>query len=97
MTFSLTCFSGDVERAGYLLCKLAKMLSREGLRYRSGNIMATATVHKVLRNRVYSGEFEWAGPRFSRSVRTTHHAGPVESGSGGARPASGHPGKEDRP
>ena len=40
------------------------MLGSEGLRYRSGSIMATATVHKVLRNRVYSGQFEWAGRLF---------------------------------
>ena len=56
----------------YVLCsegtrsvkELAKMLGSEGLRYRSGNVMATATVHKVLRNRVYSGQFEWAGRIF---------------------------------
>lgn len=56
----------------YVLCsegtrsvkELAKTLRSEGLRYRSGNTMATATVHKVLRNRVYSGQFEWAGRVF---------------------------------
>jgi site-specific DNA recombinase len=56
----------------YLLCaqgthsvkELAKLLAGEGLRYRSGNVMNTATVHKVLRNRIYSGEFDWAGRVF---------------------------------
>lgn len=56
----------------YVLCsegtrsvkELAKILGGEGLYYRSGNTMATATVHKVLRNRVYSGQFEWAGRVF---------------------------------
>jgi site-specific DNA recombinase len=38
--------------------ELAKMLGSEGLHYRSGNTMATATIHKVLRNRVYSSQFE---------------------------------------
>jgi site-specific DNA recombinase len=56
----------------YVLCSdgtrsvkdLAKALAAEGLRYRSGNVMATATVHKVLRNRIYSGQFDWAGRVF---------------------------------
>jgi site-specific DNA recombinase len=56
----------------YVLCsegnhsvkELSKMLGSEGLHYRSGNKMATATVHKVLRSRIYSGKFDWAGRVF---------------------------------
>jgi site-specific DNA recombinase len=56
----------------YLLCaegshsvkELAKALGSEGLHYRSGNAMATATVHKILRSRTYSGQFDWAGRVF---------------------------------
>jgi site-specific DNA recombinase len=44
--------------------ELAKVLSGEGLHYRSGNGMATATIHKILRNRIYSGQFDWAGRVF---------------------------------
>ena len=48
----------------YSVKELATSLGSEGLHYRSGNKMATATVHKILRNRVYSGQFEWAGRVF---------------------------------
>jgi site-specific DNA recombinase len=56
----------------YVLCaegnhsvkELSKMLGGEGLHYRSGNQMATATVQKILRSRTYSGKFEWAGRVF---------------------------------
>lgn len=62
----------------YILCsegnhsvkELTKILGSEGLHYRSGNTMATATVHKILRNRMYSGQFDWAG----RIFQGTHQA-----------------------
>jgi site-specific DNA recombinase len=44
------------------LKQAAKMAAEAGLKYRrSGGVVPTSTVHKILRNRLYMGEFEWKG------------------------------------
>ncbi len=45
----------------YSIKELARILSAEGFTARSGSKLSTATVHKILRNRIYSGEFDWSG------------------------------------
>ena len=40
---------------------LGARLREEGFTGRGQRVMPTSTVHKVLRNRVYSGEFDWDG------------------------------------
>ena len=47
---------------GISLKKAARMAADAGLKYRrSGGVVPTSTVHKILRNRLYMGEFEWNG------------------------------------
>jgi site-specific DNA recombinase len=44
------------------LKEAAKRAADAGLKYRrSGCVVPTSTVHKILRNRLYMGEFEWKG------------------------------------
>ena len=44
------------------LKEAARMAADAGLKYRrSGGLVPTSTVHKILRNRLYMGEFEWNG------------------------------------
>ncbi len=44
------------------LRELTRMARREGMAFRkSANTISTSTVHKMLRSRIYMGEFEWAG------------------------------------
>jgi hypothetical protein len=46
----------------YSLKQIAAMARADGLVYRkSGNPIPTATVHKILRNRTYSGDFDYKG------------------------------------
>ncbi len=46
----------------YSLKSLAKKAYEEGLRFRkSKNKIPVTTLHKILRNRIYTGEFEYAG------------------------------------
>jgi Recombinase zinc beta ribbon domain/Recombinase len=46
----------------YSLKEVARMVRQEGLRYRSsGDVVPTPSVHKMLRNRMYTGEFVWKG------------------------------------
>ena len=50
---------------GLALRDLAKKAQRAGLRYRkSGKSVPKSTVHKILRNPIYMGEFEWKGRRY---------------------------------
>jgi len=43
----------------------AKLARRDGLHYpRSKNSVPTSTVHKALRNRIYSGDFDFDGTRY---------------------------------
>ena len=48
---------------GYVSLKDAtRMAAEAGLKYRrSGSLVPISTVHKILRNRLYMGEFEWNG------------------------------------
>ena len=49
--------SGD-----HSLKDVARMVRQAGLRYRnSGDVVPTPSVHKMLRNRMYTGEFMWKG------------------------------------
>jgi site-specific DNA recombinase len=44
------------------LKEVARMVRQAGLRYRSsGDVVPTPSVHKMLRNRMYTGEFVWNG------------------------------------
>ncbi len=46
----------------YSLKEVAKKVREAGLRYRnSGDLIPTSSVHKMLRNRIYTGEFSWNG------------------------------------
>ena len=47
---------------GISLKDAARMAADAGLKYRrSGSLVPISTVHKILRNRLYMGEFEWNG------------------------------------
>lgn len=45
----------------YSILEIARMAKDAGLRYRSKNAISKSVVHKILRNRIYMGEFEWDG------------------------------------
>lgn len=46
----------------YSLKEVAGKVRQAGLRYRnSGDVVPTPSVHKILRNRMYTGEFMWKG------------------------------------
>jgi hypothetical protein len=50
--------------ANFSLREIAAKARASGLKYRkSGAPVPTSTVHAILRNRLYSGEFEWNGQR----------------------------------
>ena len=50
---------------GLALRGVAKKACADGFSYRkSGKSVPTSTVHKILRNRLYMGEFEWNGRLF---------------------------------
>ncbi|WP_191555601.1 recombinase family protein [Brevundimonas aurantiaca] len=52
----------------YSLKAVAKKAQAAGLAYRkSGVPLSVATVHKILRNRIYSGAFEWRGKIYKGS------------------------------
>ncbi|MCY4008008.1 MAG: recombinase family protein [Rhodobacteraceae bacterium] len=49
----------------YALGEITTRARAEGLVYRrSGNRVPVSTVHSVLRNRIYTGEFDWKGTRY---------------------------------
>ncbi len=49
----------------YALQEITTRARAEGLVYRkSGNRVPVSTVHSVLRNRIYTGEFDWKGTRY---------------------------------
>ena len=51
--------------------ELAKQIGLEGLHRTSSSApMPTATAHKILRQRIYMGEFEWAGKVYKGSHET---------------------------
>lgn len=53
----------------YSLKQTSKMARAEGMTFRgSTNLISTSSVHKILRSRIYTGEFEWHGKRY----RGTH-------------------------
>ena len=56
------------------LIELTTWAQGEGLASRKGHVLSKATVHHILRNRIYSGDFDWSG--------TTYHGThtPVVSG-----------------
>jgi len=46
----------------YSVKALAAKACKAGLRYRrSGRLVETSTVHNILRNRIYTGRFDWLG------------------------------------
>jgi site-specific DNA recombinase len=52
----------------YSLKEIAKLARADGLVYRkSGNPVPTSTVHKILRKRTYSGEYDYHGVTYSGS------------------------------
>lgn len=51
--------------AKYSLKDVAKFIYDAGLRSRKGNRVPKATIHNILRNRLYMGEFEWNGRVFT--------------------------------
>ena len=49
----------------YALKEIAKMARADGLAYRkSGDMVPTSTVHKILRNRIYTGDFDFDGTTY---------------------------------
>src|ERR1017187_9348096 len=48
----------------YSIKELGALVRAERLTARGDRPMPTSTVHKILRNRVYSGDFEWDGNRY---------------------------------
>jgi site-specific DNA recombinase len=48
----------------YSLKDLGMLVREERLISRSNRLLPTSTAHRILRNRVYCGEFEWAGKRY---------------------------------
>lgn len=53
----------------YSILEIARMAKEAGLRYRSKNVISKATVHKILRSRIYMGEFEWDGKTYKGNHR----------------------------
>ncbi len=51
--------------ARYSLKEMGVMLRKEGLTGRWRNGMPTSTVQKILRNRIYIGEFDWDGKQYA--------------------------------
>jgi site-specific DNA recombinase len=52
----------------YSLREAAKRGCAEGMTFRrSENLISTGSVHKILRSRIYTGEFEWLGKRYQGS------------------------------
>jgi site-specific DNA recombinase len=46
--------------------EVARLARGEGMTFRqSGNAVPVSTIHQILRNRIYSGDFEWAGRAYS--------------------------------
>ncbi len=53
---------------GYSLKEIGTLARKEGLAYRkSGRAVPVSTVHKILRSRLYTGEFEWRGKVYQGS------------------------------
>ena len=49
----------------YSLLDMARKANSEGLNYRkTGNTVGKSTVHKILTNPIYHGEFDWAGKHY---------------------------------
>jgi hypothetical protein len=48
----------------YSIKELGAVVRQERLTVHGDRPMPTSTVHKILRNRVYSGDFEWDGNRY---------------------------------
>ncbi|WP_254514694.1 recombinase family protein [Novosphingobium sp. G106] len=56
------------ESGRYSLKQVAQKARCAGLRYRkSGRPLVVSTVHKILRNRLYTGSFEWIGKTYAGS------------------------------
>ncbi len=52
----------------YSLKEAAKRARAEGMTFRrSEKLISTSSVHKILRSRIYTGEFEWLGKRYQGS------------------------------
>ena len=48
----------------YSLKSLARKAFDEGFRFRSGHKVPTSTLHRILRKRIYMGEFDYAGKNY---------------------------------
>jgi hypothetical protein len=56
----------------FSLKQMAKTARAEGLAYRkSGDMVPTSTVHKILRNRIYSGDFDFDGTMYHGAYEPT--------------------------
>ena len=65
------------------LKEVTRMARAEGLVYRkSGNKVPVSTVHSILRNRIYTGQFDWNGQEVSRQTRAAVSHRPMGTGSG---------------
>ena len=52
----------------YSLKQVGNRIRAEGMAYRkSHKPIGTASVHKILRSRIYTGEFDWLGKRYQGS------------------------------
>lgn len=78
--------------------ELAKQIGNEGLnRGGSRTPMPTATAHKILRQPIYMGEFEWAGKMYKGSHEPLVPRDLWEHGQKRPRPPPRQAGKEDQP
>lgn len=52
----------------YSLTEITRMAKATGLRYqKSGGVLPKSAVHKLLKNKLYSGDFDWAGKEYRGS------------------------------
>lgn len=52
----------------YSLVEITKLARSLGLRYqKSGRVLPKSAIHRLLRNKVYSGDFDWAGKEYRGS------------------------------
>ena len=61
----ITCMFEQYATGKYSLKQMAKKARADGLAYRKGgDQVPTSTIHKILRNRIYSGDFDFDGTTY---------------------------------
>lgn len=56
------------ETGNYSLKEVAQKARSAGMRYRrTGKLIGTSSIHRILRSRIYTGSFEWLGKRYEGS------------------------------